>query len=55
MLFKFLSIGMTVCTLVIVTNFVLAAGLSMITTAAGLVTLWCSVIIFGAALWEVSS
>ena len=55
MLFKFLSIVMTTSTLVIVTEFVLSlTALSMITTAAGLVSLWCCVIAFGCILWEVS-
>lgn len=55
MLFKFLIIAMTASLLVIVTDYVLSlSALSMITTAAGLVTLWCSVIIFGASLWELS-
>ena len=55
MLFKFLSIAMTTSMLVIVTDFVLSlSALSMITTAAGLVGLWCCAIIFGAALWRLS-
>jgi len=55
MLFKFLIIGMTTSMLVIVTDYVLSlSALSMITTAAGLVGLWCCVIIFGAALWKLS-
>jgi len=51
---KFISIVLTVCTLVIVTNFVLAAGLSMITTVAGLIANWCCVIGLGVILWEAS-
>ena len=55
MLFKFLSIFLTTSMLVIATDFVLSlSALSMIMTAAGLVTLWCCVIAVGAVLWELS-
>ena len=46
---KFISIVVTVCTLVIVTDFVLAAG---IMTGACMVALWCCVIGFGVILLE---
>ena len=51
---KFISIVVTVCTLVIVTNFVLAAGVGMIMTGACLIANWCCVIGLGVILWEAS-
>ena len=53
MLFKFLGTIMTTATLVVVTEWVLSlTGLSMITTAAIMVALWCCVIGLGAIMWE---
>ena len=53
MLFKFLSIFMTTSLLVIATDWVLTlSGLSLIPIVAGLVGLWCCIIIWGAILWN---
>ena len=51
---KFISVVVTVSTLVIVTDWVLAAGASMIMTGACLATLWCCFIGLGIILWESS-